>query len=472
MIMRQENLGDELHRAVKLVLDSGEAATLEEAIALFKGYRLTVGVGPDVAFSPSLQTALLTVVNTARRCFLGGVEATGDLDADLLVPWRACRTLGDAVTDLGGVVVASPARAIPYIRVGDGIAEVDDRGFAVQATFDGWSAGAAPLSSGVRLPESQECTPAGVLAGALAVSEAFQFVRGGNAAAGRRVVGMSLWRPEPEVSWLSADAVGPELELLPSRLWLIGLGHLGQGYLWTLGFLPYADAGEVELVLQDFDTLVSANDSTSPLTRSAVIGQKKTRAMAEWCEARGFRTVITERRFASDFRVAADEPRVALCGVDNPLARAALEDVGFDQVVEAGLGAGTTEYLAFQVHTFPGPQTARSRWGGGTVVQPSEELLQKPAYAALASEGVDECGLASLAGRTVGASFVGTAVATVALAEIMRLLVDGPRYSLVDASLRSIALRTALAEPPGSVQFNPGYSRAARVQSRSAAGVP
>ena len=70
-------------------------------------------------------------------------------------------------------------------------------------------------------------------------------------------------------------------------------------------------------MLQDFDKLVEANDSTSLLTTRAKLGEKKTRAMALWCESRGFRTSIVERRFADDFRVAGDEPRVALCGVDN-----------------------------------------------------------------------------------------------------------------------------------------------------------
>ncbi|MCZ7600607.1 MAG: hypothetical protein M5U09_26740 [Gammaproteobacteria bacterium] len=60
-----------------------------------------------------------------------------------------------------------------------------------------------PLDDGRRLAERQECVPAGVLAGALGVSEAFQHMRGGNAAAGRRPVGLSLWRPEREVDWNS-----------------------------------------------------------------------------------------------------------------------------------------------------------------------------------------------------------------------------------------------------------------------------
>ena len=35
------------------------------------------------------------------------------------------------------------------------------------------------------------------------------------------------------------DAIGPSLVYLPSGLWLLGLGHLGQANAWALGCLPY-----------------------------------------------------------------------------------------------------------------------------------------------------------------------------------------------------------------------------------------
>lgn len=465
MIMFGENPGDELHRVIKLALDSGEAASLEEAIALFEGYRLAIHVGPDVAQSPSLQAAVLTAVNTGRRCFLGGVYVAGMLDVPLLIPWMACRTLGEAVSHLQGNVCGALSSDIPYIQIGDAPPtsnSVQHRGFAVRATFEGWCGGVVSLNGGLRLAEHQECTPAGVLAGALAVSEAFQFVRGGNPVAGHRSVGLSLWRPEPEVSWLSSDAVGPPLELLPSSLWLIGLGHLGQAYLWTLGFLPYSESAALQLVLQDFDTLTRANDSTSPLTTLGLVGQKKARAMAAWCDVRGFSSVVTERRFAADFRVACDEPQVALAGVDNALARSALEDVGFTRIIEAGLGKGTSEYLAFQLHTFPGPQTARARWGGTAQPESPSRLLTNPAYTALADDGIDECGLTLLAGRSVGASFVGTAVGALVIAEAIRLVMGGPEYSLVDGNFRTLERRSAVPNDRTLVAFNPGYTHASR----------
>ena len=319
---------DQLHRHLKLALDTGEAASFEEAQRLFGNYRLGVVVGSSVAHSATLQAAVLTAVNTGRRSFLGGVCVEGDVDVPLLVPWGACRTLGEAIVNLEGAVANCPPD-VPRIVIGGERTPAVEAEFAVRATFDGWCGGVAPLDQGIRLPERQECVPAGVLAGALGVSEAFQFVRRDNAVAGRRDVGLSLWQPEKDINWLAASEHGPVLEKLPANAWLIGLGHLGQAFLWTLGLLPYGSPGEVNLVLQDYDELVEANESTSLLTTRKHLGERKTRAMALWCESRGFRTSIMERRFAGDFRVREGEPRVALCGVDNALARADLEDVGF-----------------------------------------------------------------------------------------------------------------------------------------------
>ncbi|MBI3369014.1 MAG: hypothetical protein HY021_11405 [Burkholderiales bacterium] len=149
---------------------------------------------------------------------------------------------------------------------------------------------------------------------------------------------MSLWRPDTGGDWLQAQSDGPALRYLPSKLWLIGLGHLGQAYLWGLGLLPYERAESLVLVLQDVDTISPSSESTSVLSDCGNLGARKTRAMAAWAEARGFSASIVERLFAADFRRQADEPAVALCGLDNALGRQALDQVGFDLIVEAGLG--------------------------------------------------------------------------------------------------------------------------------------
>src|SRR5215212_7368194 len=282
-MLTAEQLGNELNRSLKLAVDSGEASTIDEARLIFEGYHLGVLVGPDAATSATKQAALLTAVNTGRRCFLGGVEVQiGNANADLLLPWRDCRTIGEAIIDLGGTISDEIGAKSPTIIIGNGDAD-NGKDFLLRATFNGWIGGVAPVEDDIRLSEIQEFTPAGVLAGALAVSEAFQYVRGRNALAGHRPIGLSLWKPDGKSSWVNESDTGPELEWLPSNCWLIGLGHLGQAYLWTLGFLPYANPETLQLVLQDYDELVLANDSTSLLTNSKMIGQKKTRAMAQWC---------------------------------------------------------------------------------------------------------------------------------------------------------------------------------------------
>jgi hypothetical protein len=324
---------------MKIALDTGEAASVEEAEALFRQYRLHVAVGRDVSRSRSMQAAVVTAINAAARCFLGGVTVSGPSEVMLRAPYPSGQTLAEAAHALNGQFVNEPPRNVPVLLIGDASSR-DSESLVLRVTFREWTAVVGPEDDGVRLGEHGDFSPVGVLAGALGVSEAFQYVRGTNAAAGRRTTGMSLWKPGVHYSVMES---GPDVDRLPAQLWLIGLGNLGQAVMWTLGLLPYEDPRQVELVLQDYDDVVPANQSTSLLTTAELVGQKKTRTMAKWCEQRGFRTVITERRFDERFSVATHEPRVAVCGVDNPLARAALEGVGFDRIVEAGLGAGATE---------------------------------------------------------------------------------------------------------------------------------
>jgi hypothetical protein len=456
-MLNTENIQDELSRTAKMFLDSGEAPTVEHAYDILGSYKLSIRVGSDVAGSPTLQASLLTAVNTARRCFLGGVEVANCPDAELLVHTDGCRKLDEAIARQGGRLVDTGATDSPQIVIGD-IAATTSSEFSVRATFDGWIGGVAPVEDGIRLGEVQEFTPAGVLAGSLAVSEAFQFVRGKNPVVGTRRVGLSLWEPDSGDHWATSHQKGPKLECLPSRLWLIGLGHLGQAYLWTLGMLPYASPNQVLLVLQDTDVLSKANDSTSPLTDLSMVGQYKTRAMASWCEARGFKTRIVERLFTDDFRVVGDEPMMALCGVDNGLGRAALEDVGFAGVIEAGLGRGTEEYLAFQLHHFPGSKPARAIWAVGDHEPEPPLASDLAAYRDLEGRGLDQCGVTRLADRAVGASFVGTFTSTLVVAELLRVIAGGRSYEVIDGTLRHPESADAIARP--ARVLNPGITPA------------
>ena len=251
----------------------------------------------------------------------------------------------------------------------------------------------------------------------------------------------------PRATGLPTAGTEPVLSLLPARLWLIGLGHLGQAYLWALGLLPFARPQDLSLVLQDIDIITPSTESTSILTDATLINIKKTRAMAAWAERRGFSTAIHERLFDASFRRQDDEPAVALCGLDNGVGRQALDQVGFDFVVEAGLGRGHRDFRAIRLHTLPASRPASQIWRGA---QADDQVEDRPAYKGMLTSGaLDRCGVTLLAGKAVGAPFVGAVAATLAMSEVLRLLHGGAVHELIDLDLKAPEYRSAVLTRAG-----------------------
>ena len=444
---------DTFHRLIKHSIDSGTAASVEEAKALFQGYRLAVEIDRGEAADPVQQAALLTTVALGHRVFLGGVSVRGSLDTPVSLAMPLGRTLADAVVALGGTL-GTMSDCTPTIVIG-GPARKRRSGFCIRTATSGWRGGILPIHSDLCPTGGHDMPLAGMLAAGLAVNEAFLHVSGGSSAVGRRPVGLSLWRPGPDVDWLQSDESEPTLTYLPSSLWLIGLGHLGQAYLWALGLLPYQNPSEVRLVLQDIDVTTESTTSTSILTDPTMVGQKKTRLMAAWAEQRGFTTSLQERLFAADFERQPDEPAVALCGLDNAAGRRALDQVGFDLIIEAGLGRGYRDFRTMRLHVLPGRRSAVDIWKQN---QDGEKVEAMPAYTKLMADGMlDRCGMTLLAGKAVGAPFVGSVAAALAVSEVLRLLHGGRLNQMIDVNLLSPDQRVALNHQCDFAGFNPGF---------------
>lgn len=437
-----------LHRTAKYFMDTGRASSHAQAIEVLRGFGLHIKAGPEVASSRDHQVALLTLVNTGRRTFLGGVHVVGAPSSPLLVPLADARTFDRAVRLLGGKTVNQCQKDWPIALIGS----VDTNSVSVpcwRVTWDGWRGGVVPTLDGRRLNERPSGGIAPAFAAAACAAEVFMLHAGHHTMAGRRTAGLSLWRPE--VDWLDHDDTEPEIAFLPSRLWLIGLGNLGQAYLWLLACLPYGDPSSVELMLQDYDRIAQSNDSTSVLTSRSMIGLMKTRAMADWLEKKGFRATVEERRFGEWTRRAAHEPAVALCGVDNTLARASLEHANFGLVVEAGLGAGPQAFLNFALHMFPSSLRATQIWANDTTARP--DVSNMPAYQASKHPRLDVCGLAQLASRTVGVPFVGLTAGALAIAELLRRLHSGPALELVSGSVAALENIEIFSTASGIYEF-------------------
>lgn len=450
-----------LHRTAKYFMDNGRAESLQAALELLQTFGLTVQAGPEVAYSAAHQTALLTLVNTASRTFLGGVEVVGLPDAPCICGLAPDRPLADAVRNLGGRPVSARSPNWPSATIGT-TGPITGPGPVWRLTWEGWRGGVIPAREHTRLGEDDGIAIAPALAAATCAAEAFAFHAGDHPMVGRRPSGLSLWRLGAD--WRCPDATEPRLAYLPSRLWIIGLGNLGQAFCWLLGCLPFPAASGPLLVLQDFDSIAPANESTSLLTSPLDVGRKKTRVIADWLDTRGFSTVIEERRFGAWTQRTAEEPGAALCGVDNALARASLEKAGFGLVVEAGLGAGPRGFRSISMHTFPASRAAADIWSGREGAAMNMERM--PAYQSLRREGMDTCGLARLASRTVAVPFVSLTAGCLVISELLRRLHGGQAAEVLSLSMLSPDdIETVAAPaPPYAYGHVPAASPAGQIQ--------
>ncbi len=446
---------DELGRTDKIDLDDGTAATIAESAALARRRRLGIAMGSGWEDSATATAAFLTALRCGVRAFKGGVSVAAAGNPILRHGWGRGERLDDALARAGAARASGDGDEVPVVVViGGGAAAAPAT--AIHATWDGW-AGGVTTDAGRRLPEGDGMPLAGVVAGAIAVSEAFQAAKG-IALAARRDAGVSLWRPD--LDWRDADGRGASLAYLPSALWLLGVGHLGQANAWAIGSLPYGHDPGVCIGLVDPERAVTANLDTGLLLAAGDVGRSKARAVARELESRGLATFISERRFGAGFAGDATEPAMALAGFDKPEPRRSLEAAGLAYAVDAGLGRGA-RYLDIVLQSFPGSRRAADAFPEAPARSPGD-LAAAPAYAAaireLEARGMSRdaaaCGVAELAGRTAGAAFVGAVAGALGVADLLRHLHGGVRLEAVSISLADAAFaRTApnrLPAPPNS----------------------
>ncbi|CPH74473.1 thiamine biosynthesis protein ThiF [Burkholderia pseudomallei] len=417
------------HRLAKVLADSGEASTIEDALASFSQYGVRVVLHPSVADSVAQQVIALTAINIAARSFMGNVFVHAPPRMKLLAPGFEGQSLETFLAWAGVTAVsATAASAWPSIQIGT--LTGDPRPGEIRPWANGWSFGVG----GVPPSGDGFFAPACVAAGGFALSEAFSMLRRDNPYAGRRTVAFSLWN-----AGLVEDNASAPLDIPMPSTWLVGLGHLGQAYAWTMGFMKPAD--DARFILQDVDTVTASTLSTSALSCSGDVGAKKTRVVAQWLEDRGYATSLVERRFDEHQRIAALEPRVALFGVDNAAARRVMEGAGFALVVDAGLGAGHKDFRAIRVRTFPGPSLADALWATDGAEATNENA---PAYREMVARGADPCGVTTLASRSVGAPFVGCVAAGFTIAQRLRYALGEKPAAVVDLNLRAPEMREVI----------------------------
>lgn len=418
---------EELSRPAKALIDSGRVTAFGDAAAILAANVPTIIAGAD-ADSYGYQAALLTAVETTARAFEQAPVHLAPVLADgrCLLPGLSDLTLAEAVVQAGGHLV-HPDDAFNSSRPGVVIGTATTTGvMTLQVTWDHWVASVD--TAGCRLPERGNMVLAPVAAAALAVTECFKRALGVDEACYRRR-SLNLWHPDQAFNGsadqpLGEDVLGPVLKFLPASAWMVGLGHLGQGFAWCWRLLPYRDPSACELLLQDFDKVNVANRSTGMFIRPEHLEMMKSRVVASALEGAGFKTRIVERRLLPETRRYSKEPELALVGVDKPEPRRIISDIGWTFAVDVGLGAGPVDFTGIGIHTFPSPTSSHdvAAWQGDSSTDRAARAQRQEAYQNAEAEGADGCGLVQLAETAVAAPFVGVVAGCLALAEPLRML--------------------------------------------------
>ncbi|MGF7188231.1 hypothetical protein JOE11_001258 [Robbsia andropogonis] len=396
-----------ISRLAKILVDS-ERITFDEAQERLKALTLEVVVGVD-AVSPAAHAAVLTAVSVGRRTFVGGVRVVGALEQSIncALPLGVA-TLGEAAiklgaTDFGGVA----SRAIVV-----GATDVLKDRWSVGVWWDKWRAGTDEV--GARACTRDDNPLVGIAAAALAVGRAFEAERGRCHELKSEI---DLW----PTTGLPNDLPTFSEIYLPGALWLIGLGNLGQAFLWALAALPYENPGAVSLVLQDRDTISEENWATSVLVADDSYGMLKTKVGENWALAKGFDVRRIDRKMVAEDRLDDTDPRLALCGVDKVEPRKYLDGVGFDCIVDAGLGRSAANFDRYRISVFDNERSIKDHFAGQDDATVANEIPEDHAYQDLLSE-IGRCGVAEIAGAGVAAPYVSALAAAVAVARAIAII--------------------------------------------------
>jgi hypothetical protein len=379
----------QIARLSKILVDS-EGITFEEAQARLNRLTLEVVVGPD-ATSPAAHAAVLTAISVGSRTFIGGVRLTGAVGQRLnsALP-LAAQTLEAAAVEVG----ASQFEGRAAQRIFIGIVPDPVEANTISVWWQGWSAGIAEV--GHAICDVGDNPLPGIACGALAVGAAFDSARGHVI---RLPAEVDLW---PTTSGESAPPFADVF--LPGSLWLVGLGNLGQAFLWALAALPYANPAAVMLVLQDCDRVSEENWATSVLVRSEIFGDLKTKVSEAWATSKRFGVRRVDRRLLASDRLAK---------------------TGFDCVVDAGLGRKASDFDRYRVTVFDNLRPIDKHFEGQTDASDGNIIPEEPAYRQLQTE-LGICGTAEIAGASVAAPHVSAIAAAVAVSRLIAVTSNCP----------------------------------------------
>jgi hypothetical protein len=429
-------------RITKALTDAARASSFSEAEARLDAVHVAVVVGPDQAVTAAGQAAALTAVATARKCF-GRVTLVTSGDIPLIAKLPVGTTLQGAARRLGArISKAHGAKTTHTITIGT--VPTNDR-WTIHCWWDRWLSGSRACSEPVG---DSGLALSGTFSAALAVRQIFACVLAGKMLRARDAT-LSLWAP-----WVTADRsdIGPEQFDVPDQFWFLGLGHLGQAFIWNLCLLGLRGG---RAIIQDDQDIGVENEATSLLMVSGDIGEKKTRLASKWLKAAGWNANIIERRHHGDIDLTPDDPPYLLSGLDRVEPRRVMAKHGFDYMIDAGLGHGPHDFEGIQLRVIAKGAIFDDLWSAPehSLEETSSDRQATAAYRELETQ-IGQCGIVSFAEASTSVPFVGAAAGALVIAQAIRLASMQPTARFLQMQLSApemISAADLLPQPTGNL---------------------
>lgn len=411
---------------------------VNEAISQMNESSIWLIADESIINSYSKQLAFLTAVNIAHRVFLGGVYCLLPINTPNLLKIRSLY-LNDLVSKSGGLTAkGKPKRQ--EIKILFGIECYDDQ--CIESVFSGWRGGANFNNQDrIVFSDTDSNISLGPIASAsISCYHAFCKVYQINNDGIDLNVGISLWNLNSGKEWYKDENDGPDTLNLPRNIWILGLGHLGQAYLWTLGLMPFNEPKEILFLLQDADIVGPENIGSQVLCSEENTEKPKTRACMIFLENLNFKTQIIEKPFVagdSEQEWAKAFPFI-LNGVDNIKTRKSINKASFKLFLD---GATNGKFDLFDSFTMKNISAIEK---DSDLLWPQESendvIFHKNLYQKY--EKTHQCG--QLTNIGISTPFVGLFSSTIVVSELLRSLNQGKRYSIVSLQLKDLSSMEAI----------------------------
>jgi tRNA A37 threonylcarbamoyladenosine dehydratase len=244
-------------------------------------------------------------------------------------------------------------------------------------------------------------------------------------------IGLSLWNLSQESNWYDDKSDGPAVLNMPRTVWNLGLGHLGQAYIWTLASFNIESKNKIQFLLQDSDIVEEENLGSQILCTKNDISKYKTRPCMQFIEEMGFRTQIIEKRFElnDDKQEWMGNYPLLLNGVDNVETRKSISNKNIKLYLDGATNGSTELFDSFTMNNvFFRNEILDKIW---SLTDDGKFILHKNLYERYEKEA--QCGFLSNIG--ISTPFVGLFSAAIIISELLRSLNQGKRYSIISVQM-------------------------------------